>query len=96
MDCDIPFLLKETGKWIEIAGSPRFKGIIDIVGKDQLQTLQISGVSGTVKSVFCQTTALPAGLKNRTALIVDGDPMMLRDSQPEGDGAITVLYCSDA
>ena len=93
MDSDIPFLLKETGVWIELPGAPRFKGIVDYVGKEQLQTLQIAGITGTVISALVQTSALPANLKNKTPLNVDGQAMILRDSNPEGDGAVTVLFC---
>jgi len=92
-DADIPFLLCETGVWIEIPGAPRMKGIVDYASKEYLQTLQIAGIRGTAITAVVQTSALPSPLANKTPLIVDGQPMILRDAQQEGDGAITVLLC---
>lgn len=89
-DQDIAPLFADFGVPV-IIGTMRMRGIVDYVPKDQLQTMQIAGVSGTAITVTVQTSKLPSGLRNKAALTVDGDPMILRDSQTEGDGGLTHL-----
>jgi hypothetical protein len=95
-DADIPFLLgADFGVAVVLAGasSNPIPGIVDYVGKDVLVSQGMSGVSATDIVVTVQTSALPPTLPNRTALTVDGKAMRIRDSQPQGDGALTHLIC---
>jgi hypothetical protein len=93
-DADIPFLLGEDfGVAVSIAGGDAIPGIVDYVGKDVLVSQGVNGVSATDIVVTVQTSALPSGLKNKTLLVVDGKNMRLRDSQQQGDGALTHLIC---
>lgn len=79
-----------------VIGATTLLGVVEYVGRDVLATMNVGGISGRVITVTVQTSQLPAGLKNRTALTVDGQPMRLRDSQLEGDGSITRLLCEYA
>jgi hypothetical protein len=90
-DADIPFLMGDFGVSVVIDGVTLL-GIVDNVGKDSLVSQSVSGVSGTEITVTVQTSALPK-VPNRTLLVVDGKNMRLRDSNPEGDGALTKLLC---
>lgn len=93
-DADIPFLLgTDFGVAVVIGGNPTIPGIKDLVGKDVIQSQGVSGVSATDIIVSVQTSALPAHLKNKTTLTVDGVAMRLRDRLQEGDGALTHLVC---
>jgi hypothetical protein len=93
-DADLPFLLGEDfGVLVVIGVAPAFPGIVDKVGKDVLTSSGASGVSGVDITVSVQTSVLPANLKNRATLTVDGVAMRLRDQNPQGDGAITHLLC---
>jgi hypothetical protein len=95
-DADIPFLLgADFGVAVVLAGAAEnpIPGIVDYVGKDVLVSQGISGVSGTDIIVTVQTSKLPASLPNRTAVTVDGKAMRIRDSQQQGDGALTHLIC---
>jgi hypothetical protein len=93
-DADIPFLLGEDfGVAVSINGGDPIPGIKDFVGKDVLVSQGVNGVSATEITVSVQTTALPPNLRNKTLLTVDGVAMRLRDSQAQGDGAITHLLC---
>lgn len=78
-----------------VIGSTTILGVRDMVGRDVLETLGVTGVSGTTITVTCQTTMLPT-LTPRMALTVDGENMRLRNFQPEGDGALTHLLCERA
>lgn len=93
-DADIPFLLGEDfGVAVSIAGAPVIPGIVDYVGKDVLVSQGVNGVSATDIIVTVQTTALGGALRNKTLLTVDGANLRLRDSQQQGDGALTHLIC---
>jgi hypothetical protein len=94
-DSDIPALMLDFGVPVVI-GSAHLNGIVDYVGKDVLQSMNIAGISGTTITVTCQTSALPSPLRNQSTLTVDGQSMILRDSVQEGDGAITHLLCERA
>ena len=91
-DADIPFLLGADFGVTVVIASVTIPGIVDNVGKDSLVSQSVSGVSGTEITVTVQTSALPK-VPNRTLLTVDGRNMRLRDSNPEGDGALTKLLC---
>jgi hypothetical protein len=95
-DADIAFLLGNDFGVAVVVNGVTIPGIKDEVGKDQLLSQGISGVSGTDISVTVQTSALRAAqpnLPNRTAITVDGVAMRLRDQNPLGDGALTHLLC---
>jgi hypothetical protein len=94
-DADIPFLLgADFGVAVVIGIRPAIPGIVDYVGKDVIQSSGVSGVSATDIVVTVQTSALPSPLPNRSTLLtVDGKAMRLRDSQQQGDGAMTHLIC---
>lgn len=94
-DADIPFLLGEDfGVPVLLAGmSDPIPGIVDYVGKDVLVSQGVNGVSGTDIVVTVQTSALGGSPRNKTLLTVDGTAMRLRDSQQQGDGALTHLIC---
>jgi len=82
---------------VSIAGGAPIVGMVDYVGRDVLQSLNIAGISGVTITVTVQTSALPSPpLRNRTTLTVDGQNMILRDSQLDGDGALTHLLCERA
>jgi len=78
---------------VSIAGGDPIPGIVDYVGRDVLQSMNVAGISGTQITVAVQTSKLPVSLRNRTLLTVEQQNMMLRDSQTEGDGALTNLLC---
>jgi hypothetical protein len=96
-DADIPALLADFGRPVVLAGAPNLKlGLIDFVGKDVLQSMNVSGIAGTTVTVSVQTSALPSPLPMRTAITVDGAAMFIRDRLQEGDGALTHLFCSSS
>jgi hypothetical protein len=78
-----------------VIGATTVLGVRDMVGRDVLQSLGVTGITGTTITVTCQTTALPA-LTPLMALTVDGANMRLRAFEPEGDGALTHLLCERA
>lgn len=94
-DADIPLLLGEDfGVAVVIGARPAIPGVVDYVGKDVLVSQGVGGVSATDIVVTVQTSALPTPLPNRSTLLtVDGKAMRLRDSQQQGDGALTHLIC---
>lgn len=91
-DADVAALLADIGRPVVIGGTT-INGIVDYVGRDALATMNIAGVSGKVITVAVQTSALPAGTKNRSAITVDGTSYHIRDMQSIGDGAVTHLLC---
>ena len=95
-DADIPFIMGDWGVAVAIAGySPIIPlvGIVDREGKDVLNSQGVGGVSGTDITVWIQTTTLPANLRNKTLITVDGASMRIRDQNPHGDGALTRILC---
>jgi hypothetical protein len=92
-DEDIPDLLADLGVPVVIEGCKPMNGLRDGAGRDVLASGNVAGISATDIVVTVQTSALPKGLKNRTPLTVEGECMRLRDSLPEGDGAMTHLIC---
>ena len=91
-DSDITLMLNDIGVPVVI-GTTNLKGLVNYVGRDVLQQLNIIGISATTITVTVQTSALPSSLPNRTALVVEGQNMRLRDSVQEDDGALTHLLC---
>lgn len=91
-DADIAAMLADIGRPIVI-GSTTLPGLIDIVGRDVLLSMGIAGISGNATTVSVQTSALPSGARNTSAITVDGVAMHIRDMQPSGDGALTHLLC---
>lgn len=80
---------------VVIGANPAIPGVRDMVGRDVLESLGVTGVSATTITVTCQSTSLPS-LAAKMALTVDGQNMRLRNFQPEGDGALTHLLCERA
>lgn len=85
-------MLGDIGRPVVIGGNT-IQGLVDYVGRDALATMGIAGVSGNVITVAVQTSALPAGTKNRSAVTVDGTSYHIRDMQSMGDGAVTHMLC---
>jgi hypothetical protein len=95
-DADIPAMMVDFGVAVVIAGfSPTVPlvGIVDYEGKDVLATQGVGGVSGVDITVWIQTSTLPANLRNKALLTVDGKAMRIRDQNPIGDGAMTKILC---
>jgi hypothetical protein len=91
-DADIATMLADIGRPI-IIGTMTLNGLIDIVGRDALFAMGVAGVSGETITVVVQTSAIPAGTKNKGAITVDGRAMHIRDMQASGDGATTHILC---
>jgi hypothetical protein len=100
-DADIDLIMadgKAEGLAVDVSinGGSTIPGIVDYVGRDVLQSMNVAGISGVSIAVWVQTSKLTLPLRNRTPLTVEGQNMILRDSNPEGDGALTVLACERA
>ncbi len=91
-DADLAPLLADMGRPVQINGKT-VQGIVDYVGKDALAVMGIAGISGRVITVAAQTSALPSGTRNKSAVMVDGVAYHVRDMQQQGDGAMTHLLC---
>jgi hypothetical protein len=93
---DLAAINAHSGVPCEI-GTTDFDAAREIIGKDILQSLGISGVRGTIIKLHANTTDLPGGgitpIRNQTPITVNGQPFLVRDSYLEGDGSLTVLFC---
>lgn len=78
-------------------GSINFDAVPEYVGKDILASMGIGGVRGTVIKLNVLTTALPTGpIRNQTPITVNGAAYLVRFSDLEGDGTMTLIYCEAA
>jgi hypothetical protein len=96
-DSDIPALLADMGVAVVLAGAPNLKlGLVNYVGRDVLQSMNVTGIAGTTIMVSVQSSVLPSPLAMRTPISVDGASWYIRDKLLAGDGGLTHLFLSDS